>query len=71
VKSPEFIYKPPPSNLAHCVAFVLDASEVDNIPEKIMDMMKTFRELVNQRRKYGPVICRLKKKHSVWLFMSM
>ncbi|XP_028512929.1 interferon-induced protein 44-like [Exaiptasia diaphana] len=48
--SPGFIEAPTHSQRAHCVALVIDASTVDNIPESMWQKFRMFQDAVNARR---------------------
>ena len=49
--TPGFIKNSDLGNKIHCVAFVIDGSTVDVIPEKILKQMKSLQIRMNQRGK--------------------
>ncbi|OWF39882.1 Interferon-induced protein 44-like [Mizuhopecten yessoensis] len=44
-----FVKNPMQSDKIHCVAFVLDASDVDDIPEKVLERIKAMQPRMNHR----------------------
>ena len=59
--TPGYIKNPDLENKIHCVAFVIDGSTVDVIPEKILKQIKSLQIRMNQRGRIKetmvPLIC--------------
>ena len=50
-KTPGYIKNPELENKIHCVAFVIDGSTADVMPEKILKQIKDLQVRMNQRGK--------------------
>ncbi|XP_052788194.1 interferon-induced protein 44-like [Mya arenaria] len=46
---PSFVKKPTLADKIHCVAFVLDGATLDELPQRLIDKMKDFRNLCTQK----------------------
>jgi hypothetical protein len=47
-----FIPHPGPDDKVHCVVFVVDATTLEVLPSKILQKLKSFQTLMNQKGKY-------------------
>ena len=72
--SPEtlgFVRNPELGAMIHCVAFVVDGSTVDVIPEKILRQIKVLQTKMNQRSMAIMVIIIYSTRHSFWYSLML